>query len=88
MSDYRFAVGSDERNKMVDRLLQKNDITSEQCVKIVDKTPSTYQLKIAQKLYPYIRGERDPEEIIKVLFSSFDQDRMRQFVEEQERHRL
>ncbi|MDR0892994.1 MAG: DUF4476 domain-containing protein [Mediterranea sp.] len=86
--EYRFAIDRDSRIRMLDGMLQKHNLTSEQCAEIVDKTPTIDQLKIAKKLYPYIRGERNSEQIIKVLFSSFDQDEMRNFIKEQDGRQL
>lgn len=79
----KFTVMSDEQLKQVDRMLQRHDVTSDQCVKIVKEisyTPS--QVEVMKKLYPYVRDKQNFHKVVNVLFSDIYKDEIRKFIKE------
>ncbi|MDR0939995.1 MAG: DUF4476 domain-containing protein [Mediterranea sp.] len=80
--DFFRLASRDERMRLVDEMLSGHDLTMEQCAEIVKDTSSTDQLKMAKKLYPYVRGKRNPQPIIDAIFFPSEQEEMRRFVRE------
>lgn len=79
----KFAFRGNDQKKMINQLLSKHDVTSNQCVSIIKEISySPDQIEIMKILYPYVRDKENFNKAIDVLFSSIYKDEMRQFIQE------
>lgn len=80
---FKFTFMSDDQNKMIDQLLNKHDVTSSQCVSIVNEISYTPdQVEMMKRLYPYVRDKRNFNKVIDILHSNIYKDEIRKFIKE------
>lgn len=79
----KFTVISDDQKRMINQMLNKHDVLSDQCVRMVKEISYTPdQVEMMKKLYPYVRDKRNFNKVIDVLFASTYKDDVRRFIKE------
>lgn len=79
----KFTIMDDDQKRMINQMLNKHDVTSEQCVSIVKEISYTPdQVEMMKKLYPYVRNKGNFNKVIDILFSSVYKDEVRKFIKE------
>ncbi|MDE6162376.1 MAG: DUF4476 domain-containing protein [Bacteroides sp.] len=79
----KFTIMGNEQKKMIERMLQKHDVTSAQCVEMVKEISYTPdQVEIMKKMYPYVKDKQNFNKVINILFSDTYKDEVRKFIKE------
>ena len=79
----KFTIMSDDQKRLIGQMLDKHDVTSSQCVRIVKEISYTPdQVEMMKKLYPYVRDKQNFNKVIDSLFSTVYKDEMYKFIKE------
>ncbi len=83
----KFTIKSGEQKQMIEKMLQKHDVTSAQCVKIVKEIfHASDQVEMIKKMYPYVRDKRNFNQVIDILFSDTHKNEVREFIKKYHRN--
>ena len=73
---------SDEQIKYIDDVLLDCNFTSAQCGKIIDQiSGSDAQMTVMKRMYPQIVDKENFASVVNKLFSSFDRDKMKEYIQ-------
>ena len=82
LSDFRMVIMSDEQIKYIDDVLLDCNFTSAQCGKIIDQiSGSDAQMTVMKRMYPQIVDKENFASVVNKLFSSFDRDKMKEYIQ-------
>lgn len=82
LSDFRMVIMSDEQIKYIDDVLLDCNFTSAQCGKIIDQiSGSDAQMTVMKRMYPQIVDKENFAPVVNKLFSSFDRDKMKEYIQ-------
>jgi hypothetical protein len=82
LSDFRMVIMFDEQIKYIDDVLLDCNFTSAQCGKIIDQiSGSDAQMTVMKRMYPQIVDKENFASVVNKLFSSFDRDKMKEYIQ-------
>lgn len=82
LRDFRMVIMPTEQIKYIDDVLLECNFTSAQCGKIIDQINSSdTQMTVMKRMYPQIVDKENFSPVVNKLFSSFDRDSMKKYIQ-------